>query len=80
MAPELRRLDFWEGDGVNSGSNEGKIASLQVPLDRQGINSHQWGEASFTGPSHDIIVCDVNGRNPVRGLFIILNFYLLFTR
>jgi len=55
-------LDFWEGNGVNSGSNEGKIASLQVPLNRQGINSHQWGEASFTGPSHDIIVCDVNGK------------------
>jgi len=62
VAPELWHLDFEHDKDLAANVEDGTIAPLPVP---DGISSNsalRWGEASFAGPYHDIIVCDVDGE------------------
>ncbi len=62
MPPELWRLktDEPNWNAMIGHADGGRMA--QLPSPRAGVsNPSGWGDASFIGPCHDIIVCDVNG-------------------
>ncbi len=65
MAPELWRLDFEHEKDLSANVENGIIVSLPLPggIDPKAIQDLTWGDASFAGPCHDIIVCDVDGAS-----------------
>ncbi|KLO15132.1 hypothetical protein SCHPADRAFT_281798 [Schizopora paradoxa] len=60
-APELWELKFGPGYDLLSKTADGSITALRAPGKVRGNASYQWGEASFAGPAHDVIVCEVDG-------------------
>lgn len=62
-APELWALNF----GAPDSWKFEKITSAVFPAPprtdpEDKDDADQWGEASFAGPAHDVVVCEVNGK------------------
>jgi len=62
VAPELWRLDFEHEKDLSANVENGLIVLLPLPggIDPKDIQDLTWGDASFAGPCHDVIVCDVD--------------------
>ncbi|KLO06884.1 hypothetical protein SCHPADRAFT_674669 [Schizopora paradoxa] len=62
MAPELWDLNFEHEEEILEHIDAGTIVSLPVPSEVDPNSAVRWGQASFAGPNHDVLVCDVAGH------------------
>ncbi len=70
-APELWALNFdnpesWKPQNITSKVFPTPARTDEIETEN---NGDQWGEASFAGPAHDVIVCEINGKRRHSWLF-----------
>lgn len=59
IAPELWQIKNKTADvDIDVSETKGSLRKLSVPNMKEIV---EWGEASFAGPTHDIILCEING-------------------
>lgn len=82
MAPELWDLDFEHEQNLLAHIDNGTIVPLPAPQagDVDPNSVLRWGQASFAGPCHDVLVCDVGGTSSVEILLLWRLSVLSFTR
>jgi len=60
IAPELWQIRDKAGEvDVDVSESKGTLKKLFVPNMKEIV---EWGEASFAGPTHDIVLCEINGE------------------
>ena len=59
IAPELWQIRNKAGEvDIDVSESKGTLRKLFVPNMKESV---EWGEASFAGPTHDIVLCEING-------------------